>query len=106
MTLSFGAFIPRYLDGSITDDAAWRAYDIEAMCGLSLRCAIDALRAVGIRDLNPIGFEQVAQDYGLRNPTQAKELLRLWWVWSRIALGERRGKFILRSKDDDSTADT
>lgn len=91
MTLAFREFVPKYHDGSIMQDASWRAYDIERMA--TERKAKNALKALGYSELNQFGFEQAARDFNLAHATQARQLLSLWWTWARIALGEiTRGK--------------
>lgn len=95
MTMSFKEFIAAYNDGSILKDAAWRAYDIEAMATeMAADDAMNVLRYKMPGRRNRLG--QVAEDYGIVHVTRAEKLLALWWAWARIALGERKGQLKLR----------
>lgn len=96
---SFKDFIAKYNNGSILEDAAWRAYDIEKM--MTRRRAIEALKILGYRELNLFGFDRCAQDYGLRSIAQAQQLLGLWWTWQRIALGEAKRGLVRREQVHD-----
>lgn len=94
MTLSFREFVPKFNDGTIVEDAAWRAYDIEKMA--TQRKALDALKTLGYRELNLFGLDKCSRDYGLKGVNHARQLLSLWWTWARIALGEVRSGLIKR----------
>lgn len=95
---TFAEFILRYNNGSITDDAAWRAYDIEGMA--RPKHADAALPLVGYnksRKRHP--FHAVAGFYGLGSASRAEYLLRLWYVWRAIAMGDTK-RAVLRETDD------
>ena len=100
MILSFKEFLPKYFDGSIQDDAAWRAYDIERIA--TKRKAMEALKILGYRELNYFGLDQCTRDYNLNTLAKTSHLLSLWWAWARIALGEvKRGIPRREGIDDD-----
>lgn len=94
MIMSFKDFIQKYNDGSIADDAAWRAYDIEAMSGEQQ--AAEGLRALGMYSQGAT-FADVGRAYSTgMNWIRAKHLLALWWTWAQIASGARRTRLIPR----------
>lgn len=103
MTKSFKEFIEAYDNGTITDDAAWRAYDIEGMCGNALSDDTISTKAMGILRVREIGHfnrcARVAADYDIASPARANMLLAYWWLWASIALGERTHKLTLRSTE-------
>lgn len=89
--MHFKDFVSRYNDGSILEDAAWRAYDIE---GMALdNHAYEALKLIQVPhrgSLNP-AYARVAAWYdGVRSADRAKMLLGYWYVWRSIATGQRR----------------
>ena len=84
---SFKEFIAAYHDGSIQEDASWRAYDIPTMTR-GTHTAKAAARLGYASDGISIG--QLATDYGLPHARSAMGLLALWYVWSGIAGGTRK----------------
>lgn len=97
--MNFKDFIAAYGDGSITKDATWRAYGIDAMVRpSSIR---EAMKSLGYRDFSYTGLSQLARDYGLANAPYAANILGLWWTWKRIASGEVKRRLIKRENDND-----
>ena len=92
--MNFREFYKAYTDGSIREDACWRAYDIPAMA--SLRNAKDALKRLGYLDTSILGFEQARHDLGLVSVTLCRHLLGMWKVWMDITTGERRKGLVLK----------
>lgn len=95
MSTTFDEFVTRYTDGSIADDATWRAYDFEAM-------VIPAIDGVSGLDAaygyypghNPerVTFEGLAAKYATMFDTamtaaRIEPLLALWWVWLMVTSG-------------------
>jgi hypothetical protein len=100
MTLPFGEFVQAYNDGSITDDAAWRAYDIESMA--TEQKSRDALKQLGFLRIDfSIALEQVRRDYSISTRLRTAMLLKFWRTWAQIANGERRGKLLKRETEND-----
>lgn len=96
---SFKDFVIAYNDGTIVQDAAWRAYDIENM--VNERQSNEGLRAVYSPrhrgEPMPIRYSSCAAEYGLGSGDRAKLLLGLWQVWAGIASGVRRKGMPLRA---------
>jgi len=87
--IPFREFVPKYLDGSIAEDATWRSYDIERMAVRTK--AMQALKTLGY-PANTFGLDQARCDYGLNHASQSQLMLALWWTWAQLALGEvKRG---------------
>lgn len=91
----FKEFIQRYNDGSIVEDASWRAYDIAGMAthGQSLKAAKELLGGKHPKDH---AFARIAAEYGLPNVNNAYYMATVWYVWNTIATGSRKGHLILR----------
>lgn len=94
---TFADFLQRYNDGTLVDDAAWRAYDIEGMA--KVRHAQAALPLIGYNpSLKRHPYSGVASKYGLSSTARAEYLLGIWYVWRGISNGSiRRG--VLRETD-------
>jgi hypothetical protein len=92
---SFKVFIDQYHDGSIAEDSAWRAYDIERMVNRIRRD--EAMRALGhLTNPRVFGYTHIAAEYSIQPATRARHLVGLWRTWARIASGEAKGGLILR----------
>lgn len=89
MTKTFKEFITAYDDGSIIEDAAWRAYDIETMstCNHAF-AALPLVNYPSRRHDNQ--YAAVAAKYDLLTAARAEHLLGLWFVWRSLAIGDRR----------------
>jgi len=83
---SFNVFIDQFNDGSITEDAAWRAYNIEAM-------AEKGGKQFWTEEQLQIAEQQKTR--GMMKP-RAEYLFKLWRMWRSIATGHRRKCLILR----------
>lgn len=94
---SFKDFIIAYNGGSLHNDAAWRAYNIEATVR---ECSTaDGLRTLGYSAAKPARYAvmcKLAQEYGIATPVQAEHLVGLWQSWARVANGRRSRGLILR----------
>lgn len=97
--MNFRDFHAAYNDGSIYEDASWRAYDIPAMA--SKRHAKDALKRLGYLDTTTLGFEQARHDLGIASAMLCRHLLAMWKVWTDIATGERRAGLIMKEGTDE-----
>lgn len=87
--IAFKDFVRKYNDGSITKDAAWRAYDIEGMA--RHKHAYAALPLVNFRKGNgDNSYSTVAVWFGITGAERARYLLSLWYVWRAIASGDTR----------------
>jgi hypothetical protein len=100
--MNFPEFIRAYSDGTIHNDATWRAYDIPAMAEVSSR-AKEGLKALGMRPGDGvIAYNQVAADYGLDTSFRARHMLALWRAWLRVAHGRAKRGLIPREGSTDN----
>lgn len=91
---SFPTFVRRYTDGTIAEDAAWRAYDIEST--VTNAKARSALKSLNYRGSYYLALSKFEADYQLPN---ARHLLSLWYTWHRLANGTT-ARCKLREQDD------
>jgi hypothetical protein len=97
----FREFVAMYNDGSIVNDAAWRAYDIEKM--VTPQHVLGAASRMHVKYLGRTVAHivpTVAAEYGLSSPTRAAHLMGLWYVWANIACGRRKTRLILREGNE------
>lgn len=98
MTYSFAEFVKKYDNGTLDDDATWRAYDIPSMATRThIRDALKSLGYIATREF----LSDVVADYGLYNNTRAKYLLGAWWLWTQIAIGKRKRNLVPRRIHDE-----
>lgn len=90
-------FVGAYADGSITNDATWRAYQIEAVP--PRKYAQKALKELNYPQ-SEFSYGQVAADWGIGSAASAKHLLRLWYIWRELSNNRRIVGIQLRSKDN------
>lgn len=88
--ISFGEFASRYNDGTIHEDAAWRAYKIEDM--VTLVKTIRALKRLGIRTPGLMGVQEAKMLYHLNTDIETEALLGMWQVLFEINNGYNRAK--------------
>jgi hypothetical protein len=88
--LSFNEFVEKYNDGTIHEDAAWRAYDIEGM--VTLTKTIRALKRIGIRAPGLMGVQEAKALFYLHTDIETEKLLGMWQVLFEINNGYNRAK--------------
>lgn len=86
---TFAEFVRRYNAGTLTEDAAWRAYDIESMAKPKHSQA--ALPLIGYnKSLKRHPYSGVASKYGIGSTARAEYMLGIWYVWRAISMGDIR----------------
>lgn len=101
MILPFPEFVRAYADGSIANDVSWRAYDFPASFDEGHAAAGAQALGYPTKGDVSIAYGQVAADYGLAHATQAKYMLGLWYIWSRVCQGRRFKGLIAKEYDND-----
>lgn len=91
---SFREFREAYQNGTIVEDATWRAYDIEDMVNPTR--SGEGLRQLTNYQADYFGYAAFAAIYGIENAQRAQFLLGLWRTWQRIATGEVKQRLKLR----------
>lgn len=80
--MTFSEFKDKYLAGTLWDDAAWRAYDIEAAVKpLHVR---KALKMMGLAYAGELAIPEFCARYGLTREV-AEPLLGAYWLWSLVS---------------------
>lgn len=85
--MTFAEFVRDYATGEIERNPAWRAYDIEA--AVRPLHTMHALKSLGYAHSGELGVSLFAAHHWLRSTEDARRLLGIWWVLSRVEQGAR-----------------
>lgn len=92
MVTSFREFVTRYYNGSLEDDAGWRAYDFHAAARRRSQRYVGflttALKTLGYDyRTRSLSLGQCCADYGLATPGQAQDMLIMWRIFVNLQNG-------------------
>ncbi len=95
--MTFPEFLRAWREGTLDEDAAWRAYDILAHVRhvqaqhISMAYQRSALKALKLAYAGELALPEFMARYGFENRSEATLILGCWWVWSGIDAGRRMG---------------
>jgi hypothetical protein len=80
--MTFAEFRDALRTGTIENDAAWRAYDLEG----SMRPIYPskALKRLGLAYAGELAIPEFMARYGYQDREQAVRDLGLWWLWNLV----------------------
>lgn len=92
--MTYPEFLEAYQDGSLENDAGWRAYDIPAVAARSTSRTQGLLRKglkqAGFDSRHPaLGICAIASQYGLATPGMARDTLIMWQILVNLQNGLR-----------------
>lgn len=87
--MTFNQFIRKYREGTLDDDAAWRAYDFKA--SVKDRHVKKALKAIGLAYAGELAVPHFMALYSMplegMSRVEAETALGAWWLWSQVDAG-------------------
>lgn len=93
--ITYREFIQRYKDGSLDNDAGWRAYDIPGVATGGKNRRKWPYTSAALKDLGydprarQASLSAVAHDYGLATPGMAADTLFMWQIFLNLQRGQR-----------------
>ena len=85
--ITFKEFMRSHTNGALERCVTWRGYDIPAV--VQPTHYKKALKALGYTRAGELAVPVVAYEYGIKNSPDCRELLGIWWVYSRVMSGVR-----------------
>lgn len=99
--MNFNRFMFKYRDGTLDDDAAWRAYDFIA--SVKDRHVRKALKALGLAYAGELAVPHFMALYGFEDRTEATLLVGAWWLWSQVDSGRAVVGLVRRAGKPEAT---
>lgn len=99
--MSFNQFLFKHRNGTLYEDAGWRAYDFYA--SVQARHVRKALKKLGLAYAGELAIPHFMALYDLQDREAAMKLVGGWWLWSQVDQGRHVVGLVKRAGTPETT---